>query len=45
MKYSYDDASYHAALLLKQGYYNYEYVYVKDGSNAADESLIEGSIK
>jgi len=43
MKYSYDNKSYHTSLQLKQGYYNYQYVFVKDGSNAADESLIEGS--
>ena len=33
---------YECTLYLKQGYYNYEYVFLKDGAAAADESLIEG---
>lgn len=30
-------------VLLKQGYYNYQYVFVKDGSNEIDETFIEGT--
>ncbi len=33
---------YECTLYLKQGYYNYEYVFLKDGGAAADETLIEG---
>ncbi len=33
---------YEATLFLKQGYYNYEYVFLKDGATAADDTLIEG---
>lgn len=33
---------YEATLLLKQGYYNYEYAFLKDGATAADNTLIEG---
>ena len=32
-----------AVLLLKQGFYNYQYVYVKDGSEEIDATYIEGS--
>jgi hypothetical protein len=32
-----------AALFLKQGYYNYEYVFLKDGTSIADETYVEGS--
>ncbi|MDR2979471.1 MAG: DUF5103 domain-containing protein [Bacteroidales bacterium] len=31
------------ALYLKQGYYNYQYVYVKNGTNTIDETYIEGN--
>lgn len=30
-------------LYLKQGYYNYQYVYVKNGTNIIDETYIEGN--
>jgi hypothetical protein len=43
MKYNYERRGYECTLFLKQGYYNYEYVILSDGSNVADESLIEGS--
>ena len=33
---------YECTLYLKQGYYNYEYVFLKDGEIAADETIIEG---
>jgi len=31
------------SLFLKQGYYNYQYVFVKNGTNVIDETYIEGS--
>lgn len=43
LKYNYEKMLYETALFLKQGYYNYKYVYVKDGSAVSDENLIEGS--
>ena len=33
---------YECTLFLKQGYYNYEYVFLKDGESVADQTLIEG---
>ena len=42
MKYNYEREGYEARILLKQGYYNYEYVIMKDGAEAADNSFIEG---
>jgi hypothetical protein len=36
-------SQYEATLYLKQGYYNYEYVYLKDSEKQSDESFIEGS--
>lgn len=32
-----------ASLYLKQGYYNYQYVYVKNGTEIIDETYIEGN--
>jgi hypothetical protein len=43
MKYNFEERAYEAALYLKQGYYNYEYVFVQDGSNEADATFIEGN--
>ncbi len=34
---------YEATLYLKQGYYDYEYVFLKDNITAADETIIEGT--
>lgn len=42
MKYNYDRRGYEANLYLKQGYYNYQYAFVENGSSVGDESLIEG---
>ena len=42
MKYNEKRFGYEGTLLLKQGYYNYEYAYMKDGATAADNTLIEG---
>ncbi|HNQ12010.1 MAG TPA: DUF5103 domain-containing protein, partial [Bacteroidia bacterium] len=43
MKYNEEDKYYHCPLLLKQGYYNYQYVVLKDGEKAIDLSLTEGN--
>lgn len=43
MHYDYKRLGYQAKIYLKQGYYNYEYVFLKDGASAADETYIEGS--
>jgi len=36
-------SQYEATLYIKQGYYNYEYVYLKDNEKSGDESYIEGT--
>lgn len=43
MTFNFDTGAYELSMLLKQGYYNYQYVYVPDGSKVADHSNIEGS--
>ena len=43
MKYDYNTNTYTTSLLVKQGYYNYQYVWVEDGKRGADETLIEGN--
>jgi hypothetical protein len=43
MKYNRADQAYELTLYLKQGYYNYEYVYLKDNEKVGDESFVEGS--
>lgn len=43
LKYNEDQQSYETELFLKQGYYNYEYVVVNDGSAIIDETAIEGN--
>jgi hypothetical protein len=43
MNYNYDKKAYEKTLLLKQGYYNYQYVFLRKGQKKADISLIEGS--
>ena len=42
MHYNEKRFGYECTLYLKQGYYNYEYAFLKDGVTAADETLIEG---
>lgn len=42
MKYDYTAKGYTDSLLLKQGYYNYQYVYLVDGQSSADAAYIEG---
>jgi hypothetical protein len=43
MSWNAQTAAYELTLLLKQGYYNYQYVYVPTGSAVADATNIEGS--
>lgn len=43
MKYDEELKAYTGTLFLKQGYYNYEYTFVKDGTNYGDESWLEGN--
>jgi hypothetical protein len=42
-QYDYEEDLYHARLYLKQGYYNYAYVFMEDGMQAGDITLIEGN--
>ena len=42
MHYNEKRFGYECTLYLKQGYYNYEYAFLKDGETAADDTLIEG---
>lgn len=43
MKYNYDNQCYENVLYLKQGYYNYQYVFLENGAKQGDETVIEGS--
>ncbi len=43
MKYNPARFGYECTILMKQGYYNYEFAFLKDGETAADETLIEGT--
>jgi len=43
MTWNFDSGAYELTLLLKQGYYNYQYAYVPTGSSVADLTNIEGS--
>jgi hypothetical protein len=43
MEYNYRDAKYEARLMLKQGFYDYQYVFLEDGKDVADVSQFEGS--
>ncbi|HKJ77930.1 MAG TPA: DUF5103 domain-containing protein [Prolixibacteraceae bacterium] len=43
MTWNFDTSAYELTLLLKQGYYNYQYVYVPQGSLVADHKNLEGS--
>jgi hypothetical protein len=43
MTWNFNTSAYELTLLLKQGYYNYQYVYVPQGSLVADATNIEGS--
>jgi len=43
MNYNMESGQYESVMLLKQGWYNYEYVYLKDGTSDGVTSLFEGS--
>ncbi len=43
MTWNFETSRYELTLLLKQGYYNFQYVYVEKGSAVADNKNIEGS--
>jgi len=43
MKWNFTSAGYELSLLLKQGYYNYQYVYVPEGAKKADSVNLEGT--
>lgn len=43
MKWNFESAGYESTLLLKQGYYNYQYVYVPEGAKKADSVNLEGT--
>lgn len=43
MTYNFNESRYELTLLLKQGYYNYMYVYVPQGAQIADQTNLEGS--
>ena len=43
MKWNFVTAGYELSLLLKQGYYNYQYVYVPEGAKKADSVNLEGT--
>jgi hypothetical protein len=42
MTYNYKFKGYEASLFLKQGYYNYEYVMLRDNDKSADDFFVEG---
>jgi len=43
MSWNFETSRYELTLLLKQGYYNYMYVYVPEGATSADHTNLEGS--
>ncbi|MEJ5301997.1 MAG: DUF5103 domain-containing protein [Bacteroidales bacterium] len=43
MAYNYEEKCYEATLLLKQGFYNYLYVFAGSGGDKGDPSVIEGN--
>ena len=43
MTWNFETSQYELTLLLKQGYYNFQYVYVEQGSTVADNKNLEGS--
>jgi hypothetical protein len=43
MTYDPGKAEYQCTMLLKQGWYNYEYIFIRDGDKTADPSLFEGN--
>ena len=43
MTYDYSKAQYQCTMLLKQGWYNYEYIYLRHGAKGAPPSFFEGN--
>lgn len=43
MTYNYKRLGYECTLFIKQGYYNYTYVYLKDDKKGGDDTMTEGS--
>jgi hypothetical protein len=43
MSYNYQDRQYELDLLLKQGFYDYVYAFLEDGTNEAEITMFEGS--
>ncbi len=43
MEYNYQASRYELRLLLKQGFYDYQYAYLEDGNEVADVSVFEGT--
>ena len=43
MTWNYETAAYELTLLLKQGYYNFQYVYVPEGAKKAEDDVLEGA--
>jgi hypothetical protein len=43
LQYNYEHMAYEVQTLLKQGYYNYQYVYVPKNTNDVDEGYFEGN--
>ncbi|HET6245961.1 MAG: DUF5103 domain-containing protein [Bacteroidetes bacterium] len=43
LKYDFESKTYHATLYLKQGYYNYSYSFLQDGTSTGNPQLIDGS--
>ncbi len=43
LKYNFLTHNYETSIYLKQGYYNYMYVFLEDGKTVGDETLIEGT--
>ena len=42
MIYYEEEKAYKGKLYLKQGYYNYQYIFLKDNTKTADDVLLEG---
>jgi hypothetical protein len=43
LKYNFLNHTYETSIYLKQGYYNYIYVFLEDGKTVGDETLVEGT--
>ena len=43
LEYDYENNIYSTSMFLKQGYYNYAYVFLEDDYDAGDMTLIEGN--